>query len=61
MIAEPINGINGRQILVATAHFESSKSNGKERKSQMEAAFQLLDVSKEIIFCGDFNFDNSVK
>jgi len=35
MIAEPVNGINGRKVVVATAHLESRKEGAKERFSQM--------------------------
>jgi len=31
LIAEPVGGINGQQVLVATAHFESL-NNEAERK-----------------------------
>ena len=41
LVAEPINGINGRQVLVATSHFESCNNQSK-RKAQMREAFALL-------------------
>jgi endonuclease/exonuclease/phosphatase family metal-dependent hydrolase len=58
LVAEPIGGINGNRVLVGTSHFESLDSQ-KVRKSQMEFAFEKLQVSENIILCGDFNFDNS--
>jgi hypothetical protein len=41
LIAEPIGGINGKPVVVATAHFESLDSQ-LHRKDQMEATFELL-------------------
>jgi len=38
IIAEPIFGIDGKNFVVATGHFES-KEEYKTRKAQMEAAF----------------------
>jgi len=60
LVAEPINGINGHNILVANSHFESL-NEPVERKIQMETAFDRLKRGKEVILCGDFNFDNSWK
>ena len=62
LVAEPINGINGRQVLIATSHFESLDSK-RARKAQMQATFKLLGSGErkghDVIVCGDFNFDNS--
>jgi len=33
MIAEPLHGINGRHIVIGTAHFESKASKAAERKA----------------------------
>ena len=56
LLAEPIHGINGKRITIATSHFES-QNNPKMRKRQMEAAFSLFGQN-ETILVGDFNFDN---
>jgi len=42
IIAEPMCGIQGKNIAVATAHFESNKENDKFRKTQMIESFKLL-------------------
>ena len=55
LIAEPIGGVDGHSLLVATSHFES-RNNTKIRKEQMELTFQRLE-GKDFILMGDFNFD----
>ena len=62
LIAEPINGINGRQVIVATSHFESL-DEAETRKYQMQTTFDVLKAGpgREVIVCGDFNFDNKWK
>jgi endonuclease/exonuclease/phosphatase family metal-dependent hydrolase len=62
LIAEPINGIEGRKVLIATSHLESMDS-AKIRKEQMKDAYHLLEKTgvEDVIICGDFNFDNSSK
>jgi endonuclease/exonuclease/phosphatase family metal-dependent hydrolase len=57
IIAEPIQGIDGKNLAVATAHFES-REEYKIRKAQMEATFSALN-GIETLLVGDFNFDNS--
>jgi endonuclease/exonuclease/phosphatase family metal-dependent hydrolase len=59
LIAEPVNGINGKPVVVATAHFESLDSK-RHRREQMEDTFELLGSADcEAFVVGDFNFDNS--
>jgi endonuclease/exonuclease/phosphatase family metal-dependent hydrolase len=59
LVAEPINGIEGKPVCVATAHFESLAS-ARLRNSQMKTTFNIFDQVKcDAIVCGDFNFDNS--
>lgn len=50
----------GRDLVVATAHFESL-NNAKARKCQMEECFGLVRKSgiKNAMVVGDFNFDST--
>ncbi len=44
LIAEPIGGIAGNKITIATTHLESL-NNAKIRKIQMEKSFEILNNS----------------
>lgn len=60
LLAEPINGIDNKRVVIATSHFESNQSNDDTRKHQMNDTFEILGNVDSIV-CGDFNFDNSSK
>ncbi|HBQ15286.1 MAG TPA: endonuclease [Myxococcales bacterium] len=44
-------------LVVATAHFESTREMGATRGAQLEAAFEALDAFDRAVLLGDFNFD----
>lgn len=44
-------------LVVATAHFESTRGMGATRRAQLEAAFEALDAFERAVLLGDFNFD----
>ena len=59
LIAEPLNS---DKFIFATSHFESTAGSFRQRKSQMQQAFTILDrecpKGMARLIVGDFNFDN---
>jgi tyrosyl-DNA phosphodiesterase 2 len=51
--------INGTNFMLATVHLESMKSNADTRGEQLDAIFEILERSQNVILAGDFNFCSS--
>lgn len=47
-------------ILFATSHFESLIENAELRKIQFSKAFELLNLFKNALLVGDYNFDDNL-
>jgi endonuclease/exonuclease/phosphatase family metal-dependent hydrolase len=60
LIAEPIGGINGKSLLVGTAHLESS-DNGEVRIKQLQHSIDILKNCQNNVMMGDFNFNSTWK
>lgn len=59
LIAEPVGGINGKPVLVATTHLESG-DRSEMRKQQLTLTLNILNKSCENnILLGDFNFHST--
>ena len=59
LIAEPVGGINGKPVLVATTHLESG-DRSEMRKQQLALTLNILNKSCENnILLGDFNFHST--
>lgn len=59
LIAEPIGGINGKPVLIATTHLESG-DRSEIRKQQLELTLKIMNKSCENnIVLGDFNFHST--
>ena len=61
LIAEPIGGVNGQPLLVATAHLESL-NNSELRMNQLQMSIDILSrTCKNNLMMGDFNFHSTWK
>ncbi|CDW71412.1 UNKNOWN [Stylonychia lemnae] len=59
LVAEPIGGLNGEPLLIATAHLESGSIYGQIRKKQLQLCLDQIKISPNTIMMGDFNFDST--
>ena len=60
LIAEPIGGINGKPILLATVHLESGDRR-EARKHQLELILKIISTCGNNMLMGDFNFNSTWK